>query len=279
MNIFFGRVSKYFDDRGFGFVETVFPKNNKLFFHIKNIKKSKPEFEKKLITNDFKNDYFWFETEEVDSKSRLKRVITNDIILDDNYNNIIISLWEYPIHKNIESWLKDITITSLGMERFKSLETNRLLKIKQEQDLIEAEKQKKELENYNNKLSIIESYIGKVQSFHNPELLEKLKTFLLKTPYDLEEVIKECEFKILVNECSSKNFKNSYEVSNYIRSNKTGLKFQYISGIIKMGGSNSTWDFNGGISPEYYARLCTELNLNNKKSNSRVLSFKPYKNF
>ena len=86
----------------------------------------------------------------------------------------------------------------------------------------------------------------------------------------------EREFKMLVAEMRPKRFTMSCQVSRYIVKHQLGRKYKFISGYIDFENSVSSWTFKGGISPAYYARLCSALNLGNKRTNSYVRSFTPY---
>lgn len=65
MTIDFGSIKSYNPDRGFGFVgHTFFNPNEKVFFHIKKIKKKHPELAQKLDNReDFEKINFWYEIE------------------------------------------------------------------------------------------------------------------------------------------------------------------------------------------------------------------------
>lgn len=55
MNIDFGLVSKYFPNRGFGFVTKTFFSGyqSEVFFHIKNIKRTHPDLAERLSNKEF----------------------------------------------------------------------------------------------------------------------------------------------------------------------------------------------------------------------------------
>lgn len=84
------------------------------------------------------------------------------------------------------------------------------------------------------------------------------------------------EFWCLVKECLEKEFKTSKEVTNYILKNKLGFKYRHIAGKLTFRRGNDSWIYEGGISPEYYGKLCRELNLGNKASDARVERFRSY---
>ena len=84
------------------------------------------------------------------------------------------------------------------------------------------------------------------------------------------------EYRRLLSEMRSKHFSTSAEVSAYIRRNRLGYRYKHITGVLEMTDGESAWDFNGGISPEYYARLCQDLGLNNNGTKSQVVGFTPF---
>ena len=101
--------------------------------------------------------------------------------------------------------------------------------------------------------------------------LEKEKEELEKKK--IKQEILEQEFQLLVEEMKPKEFKTSSEVSKHIMKNNLASKYKNISGILELADGWNPWDFHGGISPQYYARLCEELGLGQKKSNATVESF------
>lgn len=61
MTIDFGSIKSYNTDRGFGFVgRTFFDSDEKIFFHIKKMKKKHPKLAQKLDNNeDIESVNFW----------------------------------------------------------------------------------------------------------------------------------------------------------------------------------------------------------------------------
>jgi len=86
------------------------------------------------------------------------------------------------------------------------------------------------------------------------------------------------EFRKLIDEILPLQFTHSYQVTNYIMENKLGNKYKNISGNLDMSNSRKNWTYQGGISPKIYAKLCNILNLRDKKTNSYVDNFIPFKN-
>ena len=92
-----------------------------------------------------------------------------------------------------------------------------------------------------------------------------------------ENELKEAEYKALLEEVRPLGFTKSSQVSNYIRENNLKQKYGRISGYLEMNNLFDNWIFDGGINPEYYKRLCTELGLENNNSGSSVRGFSPYR--
>ena len=88
--------------------------------------------------------------------------------------------------------------------------------------------------------------------------------------------IEEKEFDELVAELKPLRLTHSSHVSNYIKRNKLGNKYRYISGILHMEKDGENWAYSGGIQPKFYARLCDELGLSNKGSGAVPISFEPF---
>ncbi|MGL6258795.1 hypothetical protein [Vibrio sp. WXL210] len=86
------------------------------------------------------------------------------------------------------------------------------------------------------------------------------------------------EFDDLVAYCKQFSFTHSAQVSQQIKREKLGARFPTLSGHITMTDGRDDWDFDGGISPVWYRRLCEALNLNNNGSRSWVKKFDPYQN-
>lgn len=88
--------------------------------------------------------------------------------------------------------------------------------------------------------------------------------------------IEETEFQNLVNEMRPLGFVESSEVSKYIINNHLCDRYPHISGCAQMSSGYCSWRFNGAIAPRYYARLCSALNLSDKRSGARVQRFSSY---
>lgn len=84
------------------------------------------------------------------------------------------------------------------------------------------------------------------------------------------------EFWALVEEMKPYGFTSSKEVSAHIRKYKLGHKYPNLSGELKFEQHGQKFSMHGGISPEYYHRLCLELNVHNQSSTARVVDFTSY---
>jgi len=93
-----------------------------------------------------------------------------------------------------------------------------------------------------------------------------------------QQEINDDEFKQLVAEMTPFGFTNAREVSSYIIKNKLGNKYKNISGVVRMSKDEHEFNFNGGFPPDIYARVCSELNLNDEGSNAKVIGFTSFKN-
>lgn len=84
------------------------------------------------------------------------------------------------------------------------------------------------------------------------------------------------EFWALVRECRDLGFTESSEVTEYIMANNLGERYQHIAGDLYLSNSRGSWTYPGGISPEYYGKLCRELNLHSQASHARLDDFRPF---
>ncbi len=251
----FGVISKYFMDKGFGFIShTFFNKEEKVFFHIKNIKINFPELAEKLETEDsFKGTSFWYEFLENEKGEQLISIINSNNLKDKYQDNLPIfiekikKLWK-DIDSKIPDWLNDITIDLMG-----EIHANKLI----------TKREKKE-----NKIL---KKAKKVQKKENAKYKKE------KKKEKKQRKIENKEFKKLVAEMIPLKFTQSSQVSSYIRKNKLGNKYKNISGIVSMEGDGRTWDFNGGFPCHIYAKLCSKLKLSNKGSFAKATGFKSYK--
>lgn len=83
----------------------------------------------------------------------------------------------------------------------------------------------------------------------------------------------EQEINDLVVFFNDKGFTRSSEVSNYIREQELGYRFKHISGYLELSDGCQTWEFEGGIAPQYYAEICYRLGLNDNGSDAKTVGF------
>ena len=88
--------------------------------------------------------------------------------------------------------------------------------------------------------------------------------------------LEEAEFMALVEEVSAKGFTESRQVSSYIMTNRLGMKYRHISGVLELERGDEAWTYYGGFPPHIYARLCDALGLGQKPSDARVAGFKSF---
>ena len=86
------------------------------------------------------------------------------------------------------------------------------------------------------------------------------------TSSTVSSMTEEEEFVAMVAEFRPFAFKSSAEVSQYIRKNNLGNKYKRLSGELEISNDGDAWVFSGAINPRFYARLCSELGLNNKST-------------
>lgn len=84
------------------------------------------------------------------------------------------------------------------------------------------------------------------------------------------------ELSNLLYRMRSQNFRNSGDLSSYIRRNKLGYDYPHISGVVRMRDAHREWDFKGGFPKNIYAIICQELGLSSRGSRAEAVSFKSY---
>ena len=240
MNIDFGLVSKYFPNRGFGFVTKTFFSGyqSEVFFHIKNIKRTHPDLAERLSNKEFIGGiYFWYETECTSNGEQvcvaLKSVAISEVAID-NLSSLVDKMeskWRN-IYSTIPIWLHEVTVDLVGADRASELSSER---------------------------ESLES--GIIEYNRNQQ----------KKSQD------EIEFELLVIEIEPLGLVYSNELSSYIMTNKLCDKYQNISGIVRMEESGARWDFKGGFPVEIYARLCKRLELKDQGTRAKVVGFESFK--
>lgn len=249
MSIDFGTVSKYFADKGFGFVRHTFGGCGEadVFFHIKSIKKTNPDLAAKLDQDEAIDGlYFWYETEVTNKGEQVRRVVHANEVQSCAAGSLTLltskveTLWK-DIASTQPKWLEEVTLALVGEKRAGELWVER--EILQDARRLAAES-------------------GRQKAAEER-----------KAQQDLEER----EFAQLVAEMKPLGFSESRDVSRYIVRNRLGLKYQNISGIVRMMQSDDMWDFKGGFPPKIYARLCEALDIGNQGTRAQAVGFTPFK--
>lgn len=147
MQINFGVVSKYFDDKGFGFARGVFNQKwqKEIFFHIKNIKKTRRDLAEKLSNeDDAERVCFWFESEITNKGEQIKAILTNKEVKDaiDNnlplYINQIETMWN-DLNAILPFWLREVTVDLVGENKATELNLARESKLAEQKALRDIE--------------------------------------------------------------------------------------------------------------------------------------------
>ncbi len=274
MTIDFGKVERYIEDRGFGFVSHTFAKipHKEVFFHIKVIKRTHSDLAQVLDrTAIIEKVYFWYEYktspkgQEVLAILDLKQIRQKyaDHIAD--FIETIKTSW-MDVGKPLSESLIKATSDLLMPDEVNQLTTNREM-LEVEQRIHQEELQKAEVARLQ---AIAEQRAAqeRAEAARNQAIAERRAS---------QERVEEEEFRQLVAEILALRFTQSKQVSAYIVRNRLGHKYKHISGILQMELGGNVWNFNGGFPPNIYARLCDALGLGNQGSRAVPLAFTPYK--
>lgn len=248
----FGIVTKYFREKGFGFVTRTFQSSSQkeIFFHIKNVKKTHFDLYRRLDSGESNSTiFFWYETVDTGKGEQVQRVLRSSDIHKKTASTIsyfiekVTTIW-----RNIDCpmpvWIRDVTVDLVGRSRTEELSLERQhLKMKKQEAVQKAKEEEQ-------------------------KLIEQRR---------LQEETEEKEFQQLVEELKPKGFTHSKQVSTYIVKNRLGEKYKHISGIVRMEQAGTSWNFIGGFPPKIYAKLCSELGLDNQGSSAKPVDFKPFK--
>jgi cold shock CspA family protein len=252
MNVEFGIVTRYFSDRGFGFVsrELSGTQQDVIFFHISTLEKSFPELANAVKSQgDDETTFFWYETGSSPKGPQVVDTLDYEDIISLPKNDFIRvveklkTLWKN-LSFQLPEWMIQVAKNTLSPELFNEIESSR----------------KAEIEKV------------KLQRLSKPSSKK-----LIPKSTSLFDSTEEKEFQLLVEEIKALGFEHSVQVSNYIVKRRLGLKYQNISGHLEMSRNGDTWTFDGGFPPAIYGRLCTELGLNNNGSSARPSKFTSYK--
>lgn len=227
MRIEFGSIKSYNPDRGFGFMgRTFLNPNQKIFFHIKKIKKRYPQLARKLDTGEsLKHAYYWYELEGTQKGYQVSQLWLDVESIPESYKHELSGLIQKveTIWKNISapkpSWLDMVTLKLVGVERKKELGVER--------DNLETQCRKAE-----------EDQHRQAVSQQNQEIK------LLRGKYKLTQIQGD-ELYYLLRQMRPLRFTHSKQLSRYIVKHKLGYKYRNISGILRMEIEGEEWDFHG----------------------------------
>jgi hypothetical protein len=274
MTIDFGKVERYIEDRGFGFVSHTFAKipHKEVFFHIKVVKRTHPELAQALDrTAIIEKVYFWYEYrtspkgQEVLAILELKQIRHKYADHVAGFIETIKTSW-MNVGKPLPESLLKATSDLLMPDEVNQLATNREM-LEVEKRIHQEELQKAEAARLQ---AIAEQRAAQ-------ERAEAARLQAIAEQKAAQEGVEEEEFRQLVEEISALRFTQSKQVSAYIVRNRLGHKYKHISGILQMELGGEVWNFNGGFPPNIYARLCDALGLGNQGSRAVPLAFTPYK--
>lgn len=261
MTIEFGIIKSYNPDRGFGFMSRTFLNpNQKVFFHIKKIKKRYPQLAQKLDSGEsLKHTYCWYKLEVTQKGDQVNQLWLNAESIPQSYKHELSELIQTveTIWKNIStpkpSWLDMVTLELIGVESKKELEVER--------DNRETQHRKAE----KNQL--------RQAAFQRNQEIE-----LLRKKHKLTQIQGD-ELYDLLRQMRPLKFTHSKQLSGYIVRYKLGYKYKNISGILRMELGGEEWDFHGGFPPEIYKIICIELGLANQNTPARPGRFTPFNDF
>lgn len=253
MKIEFGVVSKYFADRGFGFVTQTFSGffQKEVFFHIKSIRRARADLVELLNNGQaLERAYFWYEIEATPKGDQVRSALRHGSIREQaaaqlpTFTSKVEEIWHNEHATTLPVWLPTLTLELLGASRLQELEAGRVKLEEQRRVRLEAARERARKQAEERKL---------------------------------QEAAEEGEFQQLLAEMRPLAFTHSSQVSRHIVQNKLGCRYRNISGIVTMEESGTSWDFKGGFPPKIYARLCSELGLGNGESGARPVGFKSFK--
>ncbi|MDB9343858.1 cold shock domain-containing protein [Nodularia spumigena CS-586/05] len=259
MTIEVGSVKSYNGDRGFGFVGRTFSyPNEKVFFHIKKIKKKHPQLAEKLDNREtFETINFWYELETTQKGEQVTKIWLKADNIPQTYTHELYILIQglESIWKNIDYpkpiWLDLVTIELVGADRQHELSVER---DNLENQLREAEeKLRREAE------ALRENEIARIAKSHHLE----------KTKAD--------ELHQLLEKMRPLGFTHSNQLSKHIVRYQLGYKYPNISGILRMRQADREWDFHGGFPPRIYKIICEELDLDNQGTDAEPGEFTSFK--
>lgn len=273
MTIDFGKVERYIEDRGFGFVSHTFAKGprSEVFFHIKVVKRTHPELAQELDSATSSTPIFiWYEYRATPKGQEVVAFLTSQQLRQrhaDQIDSLVAALktdWTN-IEKPLPESLRKATADLLASDEASELTEQRRA--------LEAEKDRRQEEIRAAEAARLKAIAEQRAA---QERAEAARRKAIAEERAAKERLEEEEFRQLVAEMSAFGFTHSRQVSAYIVRNKLGFKYKHISGILEMELNGDVWNFNGGFPPKIYARLCEELGLGNQGSRAVPGKFTPY---
>ncbi len=292
MTIDFGKVERYIEDRGFGFVSHTFanmpPKE--VFFHIKVVKRTHPESAQALDgTTTSEQVYFWYE---YTITSKGQEVLA---ILDSK------QIWhKYADHK--AAFIDTIKTSWMNVEKPLPESLRRAtsdLLTADEVDQLTASRGTLEAEHRRNQEELQKAEAARQQAVaeqraaqrreeaaRQQAVVDRRTTQIREEAARQQAVVdqratqkreEDDEFRQLVAEVSALGFTKSADVSKYIKHHRIGYKYKHISGILQMEMDGNEWSFDGGFPRHIFARLCDVLELQDQGSRAIPGAFTPYK--
>lgn len=267
MTIAFGKVEKYVAERGFGFVNNELPgaKGESYFFHIKDIKKERPDLVAALESGT--GAHFWYSLKE-SPKGKVAAPL-DQRFWDSNEHEAehaakLIEQYWARTHK-LPGWLESVTLQLIGADR--------AARLAHEWSVLEAER--KRIAEEHRKLQ--EAQALELKAKQEAERAKRLAEEEAKRARKAaEDAAEEAEFEALVSEVAAYRFTESSQVSNYIVRNRLGHKYKKISGYLTMELDGRQWEFKGGFPPKIYARLCDRLGLGNNGTRAKVVEVETF---
>jgi cold shock CspA family protein len=258
MTIDFGSIKSYNPDKGFGFVKrTFFNSNEKVFFHIKKVKKKHLDLAQKLDNGEaFEKFNFWYEVETNDKGEQVSKLWLNSGDIPQTYAHELCDLIQKveSIWKNVDlpkpSWLDLVTIQLAGDDRRHELSVER--------------------DNLESQIRAAEQVRLK-----EAEFLRQNEIRRISKEHHLKDIESE-ELEKLLKEMRPLGFTHSKQLSAYIVKQQPGYRYPHISGIVIMEEGGTQWKFPGGFPPHIYTVICRELNLANQGSGATVISWDTY---
>ena len=292
MAVDFGKVERYIEDRGFGFVSHTFANipTREVFFHIKVVKRTHPELAQALDgTTTIERVYFWYEYtasskgQEVLALLDLKQIQQKFPDHKAAFIDFIKASW-INVKKPLPESLIKATSGLLTLDEVNQLTASReALEVEQRRhqevlqkaeaarlQVIAEQKAAQQGAEAARRQAIVEQRAAQQRD-------EAARRQAIAEQRAVQSGVEEEEFRQLVAEMSVLGYTHSSQVSAYIVRHRLGYKYRNISGILQMQLNGNAWLFNGGFPQNVYARLCNALGLQSQGSGAVPGAFTPYK--